>query len=193
MKPSPLHAVVTSAFAGSSLRRMFLKTRFSTAALAYPTSHKLGTTTARHSSSLSATLTQPTRPYYIPQLSSRLDGLEKPTVWHEFSSLAAEYHAINLGQGFPDWNPPSFVVDAMHQSTAVRHANQYARSAAHMPLATVLAEEYTIKLNRDYIDPTTEVATAVGCTQALYCALQGLLNPMDEVILMEPAFDIVSL
>jgi len=60
-------------------------------------------------------------------------------------------------------------------------------------LATVLAEEYTIKLNRDYIDPTTEVATAVGCTQALYCALQGLLNPMDEVILMEPAFDIVSL
>ena len=72
-----------------------------------------------------------------------------------------------------------------------RNANQYARSASHLPLAKILAEEYTIKLGlgRD-INPETEVATAVGCSNALYCALQGLVSSGDEVIMLEPAFDI---
>lgn len=126
-------------------------------------------------------------------LSPRLDGLDKPTVWHEFSPLANEYDAVNLGQGFPDWDPPPFVIDAMMKSVTPsmnRHANQYARSYAHMPLAQVLAEDYTKRWNIP-IDPATQVGTAVGCTNALYCALQGLLSPGDEVLLLEPAFDIV--
>jgi kynurenine---oxoglutarate transaminase / cysteine-S-conjugate beta-lyase / glutamine---phenylpyruvate transaminase len=134
-------------------------------------------------------------------LSHRLDGLDKPTVWHEFSPLAVKHGSVNLGQGFPDWDPPAFAQRAMINSVdpaAGRHANQYARSYAHMPLATVLANDYTerFRLHRDgngapiTIDPVTQVATAVGCTNALYCALQGLLNPGDEVILLEPAFDI---
>mmetsp|Transcript_28297 Transcript_28297/g.42259 ORF Transcript_28297/g.42259 Transcript_28297/m.42259 type:complete len:518 (+) Transcript_28297:51-1604(+) len=126
------------------------------------------------------------------ELASRLDGLDKPTVWHEFSPLAVKHQSINLGQGFPDWNPPQFAIDAMIDAvtpTKQRNANQYARSAAHLPLAQVLAEEYSAKWNRS-IDPMTEVATAVGCTNALYCALQGLIDDGDEVILLEPAFDI---
>lgn len=133
--------------------------------------------------------------YYEQRISHRLDGLDKPTVWEEFTPLALEHKAVNLGQGFPDWEPPSFVLDAMHQSTSLGgvKSNQYARSAAHLPLAAVLAEEYSKKFNLDrVIDPQTEIATAVGCTQAFYCAMQGLLNPMDEVLLMEPAFDIYS-
>lgn len=121
----------------------------------------------------------------------RLDGLDAPTVWHEFSPLAQEYQSINLGQGFPDWEPPAFVCEAMRRSVEERHANQYARSYAHMPLAQVLAEEYSLKLGQE-INPATQVATAVGCTNALYCALQGLLNPGDEALLLEPAFDIYS-
>jgi aspartate/methionine/tyrosine aminotransferase len=127
------------------------------------------------------------------QLSPRLNGLDKPTVWHEFSPLANEYNAVNLGQGFPDWDPPSFVIDAMVNSVTPsmnRHANQYARSYAHMPLAQVLAQDYEKRWNIP-IDPATQIATAVGCTNALYCALQGLLSPGDEVLLLEPAFDIV--
>jgi len=60
-----------------------------------------------------------------------------------------------------------------------------------MPLAQVLAEDYTKRLDigRD-IDPSTEVATAVGCTNALFCALQGMIGPGDEVLLLEPAFDV---
>ena len=107
------------------------------------------------------------------------------------SPLAAEYDSINLGQGFPDWNPPDFAIEAMAKATGSRQANQYARSAAHLPLANVLAQEYSEKFGRT-IDPISQVATAVGCTNALYCALQGLLTQGDEVILMEPAFDLVS-
>lgn len=127
-------------------------------------------------------------------LAQRLDGINKPTVWHEFSPLANKYNSINLGQGFPDWEPPNFVMESMIQSIDPkykRNANQYARSASHLPLASVLAEEYTNKLGRDKdINPETEVATAVGCSNALYCALQGLINSGDEVIMLEPAFDI---
>jgi kynurenine--oxoglutarate transaminase/cysteine-S-conjugate beta-lyase/glutamine--phenylpyruvate transaminase len=125
-------------------------------------------------------------------LSPRLEGLDYPTVWHEFSPLAVEYGAVNLGQGFPDWDPPSFVVEAMIKATDPQHgrqANQYARSFAHLPLAEVLSQDYSHQWSVD-IDPVTQVATAVGCTNALYCALQGLLAPGDEVLLLEPAFDI---
>lgn len=124
----------------------------------------------------------------------RLDGLDKPTVWHEFTPLSNKHGAINLGQGFPDWDPPEFVVEAMRQATNPsykRQANQYARSYAHLPLAKVLAEEYSARFDRD-INPETQVATAVGCTNALFCTLQGLLNPGDEVVMLEPAFDIYS-
>lgn len=126
------------------------------------------------------------------QLSSRLEGLDKPTVWHEFSPLSTEYKSVNLGQGFPDWDPPSFAIEAFAKSTDPtfgRNANQYARSYAHLPLASVLAEDYSKRFGRE-INPATQIATAVGCTNALYCALQGLLSPGDEVILLEPAFDV---
>lgn len=130
------------------------------------------------------------------ELSHRLDGLDRPTVWHEFSPLAVDYGAINLGQGFPDWEPPDFAISAMKRAVDPiyqRHANQYARSAAHMPLATVLADIYTKRWKWDpKIDPETQIATGVGTTNVLYCALQGLLNPGDQVILIEPAFDIYS-
>mmetsp|Transcript_17798 Transcript_17798/g.26974 ORF Transcript_17798/g.26974 Transcript_17798/m.26974 type:complete len:480 (+) Transcript_17798:50-1489(+) len=125
-------------------------------------------------------------------LSPRLNGLDRPTVWHEFSPLATEHGAVNLGQGFPDWDPPEFVIEAMARATDPlykRHANQYARSYAHLPLANVLAEDYSERWKRE-IDPTTMIGTAVGCTNALFCSLQGLLAPGDEVLLLEPAFDI---
>jgi kynurenine--oxoglutarate transaminase/cysteine-S-conjugate beta-lyase/glutamine--phenylpyruvate transaminase len=126
------------------------------------------------------------------RLSSRLQGLDKPTVWHEFSPLSVKHQSVNLGQGFPDWNPPQFAIDALATSTQPdkgRNSNQYARSYAHMPLARVLAEDYGKRFERE-IDPATMIATAVGCTNALYCALHGLLSPGDEAILLEPAFDV---
>ena len=159
----------------------------------------------------------------VSLLALRLQGLDAPTVWQEFSPLSNQYSSINLGQGFPDWEPPQFVVDNMIASVSSssssssvssttttndndvdnnvnailpgRSANQYARSYAHMPLANALADIYT-KRWKDYvtcpIDPNTQIATATGCTNVLYCTIQGLINPGDEVILFEPAFDIYS-
>jgi aspartate/methionine/tyrosine aminotransferase len=124
-------------------------------------------------------------------LADRLNGLDKPTVWHEFSPLAAAHGSVNLGQGYPDWDPPEFVLRSMDRAVRDRRANQYARSYAHLPLARALAAEYAGRLGRD-VCAETEVATAVGCTNALYCALQALLNPGDEAILLEPYFDIYS-
>ena len=79
----------------------------------------------------------------------------------------------------------------MIRSILDRQANQYARSYAHLPLAQVLAEHYSSTLSTT-IDPMTMVATGVGATQVIFCALQGLVNPGDEVILFEPAFDIYA-
>ena len=172
---------------------------------------KYGTTLLNSLSTSSSTTTTPP-PTTGSLLALRLQGLDAPTVWQEFSPLATQYQAINLGQGFPDWEPPQFVVDNMITSVSSssssttndddrinvipgRSANQYARSYAHLPLANALADIYTQRWKdtlTDPIDPNTQVATATGCTNVLYCTIQGLVNPGDEVILFEPAFDIYS-
>uniref|UniRef100_A0A7S3P6A1 Aminotransferase class I/classII large domain-containing protein n=1 Tax=Amphora coffeiformis TaxID=265554 RepID=A0A7S3P6A1_9STRA len=155
-------------------------------------------TKATSTTATTPTTTTTTRPV---TLAGRLTGLNQPTVWHEFSPLAAQHGAVNLGQGFPDWQPPEFVLQAMERSLRdPRAANQYARSAAHLPLAEALVQDYAERWKNSggssigscipMMDPTTQVATTVGCTNALHCAMQGLVNPGDQVILLEPAFDI---
>lgn len=146
------------------------------------------------STSLAAAAEQQQQQQQQFQLAARLQGLDQPTVWHEFSPLAVQHGAVNLGQGFPDWDPPRFVLESMERAITVARANQYARSYAHMPLATALADIYSKRWKNitPIIDPATQVATATGCTNVLFCALQGLLNSGDEVILLEPAFDIYS-
>jgi kynurenine---oxoglutarate transaminase / cysteine-S-conjugate beta-lyase / glutamine---phenylpyruvate transaminase len=155
-------------------------------------------------SSSSSTVLQQLQQQEEFKLANRLDGLDSPTVWQEFSPLAVQYKSINLGQGFPDWEPPNFVKQCMYDAIYIDNTNQYARAYAHLPLASVLASDYTTRWSKSSlsqnenddnsnsitIDPTTMVATAVGCTNVLYCALHGLLNPGDEVICFEPSFDI---
>jgi len=110
------------------------------------------------------------------------------TVWSEFGELAVETGATNLGQGFPDWQPPEFVVEAGME--AMRGGvHQYTRPAGHPPLVNVLGKRYSNHLGRT-IDPMAEVAITVGASQALFLSLQALLNPGDEVLLPEPAFDL---
>ena len=118
----------------------------------------------------------------------RLAGTGGATVWSEFGALAAETGATNLGQGFPDWQPPDFVVDAA-QWALKEGVHQYTRPAGHPPLVEVLGHRYSKHLERE-IDPMSEVAITVGASQALYLSLQALLNPGDEVLLPEPAFDL---
>lgn len=111
-----------------------------------------------------------------------------PTVWQVFNEVAKETGAVNLGQGFPDWKPPRFLLDALQEAVETEF-HQYTRPAGHPPLVELMARRYSKHLNRE-IDPMNEIAITVGASQALYLALTTLLKPSDEIILFEPFFDL---
>eukprot|EP00960_Hanusia_phi_P072761 767871-Hanusia_phi.AAC.1 len=121
-------------------------------------------------------------------ISRKLQGRDGPTVWSEFGALAAQKKCVNLGQGFPDWSPPPFVRDAAVEAI-MKGTNQYTRTAGHLPLARTLAARYSMHLEQE-VRAETEVAVTVGASQALYVSLQSLLEEGDEVLLMEPFFDL---
>jgi kynurenine--oxoglutarate transaminase/cysteine-S-conjugate beta-lyase/glutamine--phenylpyruvate transaminase len=124
-------------------------------------------------------------------LSKRLLKFSDPTVWHVFSPLAVKSKAVNLGQGFPGWHPPAFVKQALKNAVDEPDfmVHQYARAAGHMKLAQALSQRYATKFKRE-IDPATEVTVHNGASQALATAMLGLLNPDDEVVVLQPAFDL---
>jgi aspartate/methionine/tyrosine aminotransferase len=93
-----------------------------------------------------------------------------------------------LSKGFPDWDPPDFVLDSL-MSTKEINCHQYTRPAGYPPLVELLAKRYGIHLNRN-IDAYNEIAITSGATQALYFSFMTLLKPSDEIILMEPFFEL---
>jgi len=109
------------------------------------------------------------------------------TVFAEMTALAQEHRAINLAQGFPDFEGPPEIVEAAVQ--ALRSGeNQYARSRGHTPLVEAIAESQNRYYGLEY-DPLTEVVVFSGATEGIAASLLGLLNPGDEVILFEPFYD----
>lgn len=121
-------------------------------------------------------------------ISDRLKGFDAPTVWSEFSPMSQKYKSVNLGQGFPDWNTPDFAKKALIDSIN-GDFNQYSRSAGDLALVEALAKHYSPLVGRT-IDPLTEVTVSVGATEAIFAIMQGLVNQGDEVVVLEPAFDI---
>ena len=114
---------------------------------------------------------------------------DAPTVWSEFSPLAEKTGSVNLGQGLPNWRTPDFIKEAMN--SAVRADwNQYTRSFGDVALCEALAKHYAPLVNKKSIDPMTEVTICVGATEGIYAAMMGLVDEGDEVIVLEPAFDI---
>ncbi|CAM9251166.1 unnamed protein product [Scytosiphon promiscuus] len=125
----------------------------------------------------------------IPALREVRSNSAGPTVWSEFSALAAETGAsVNLGQGFPDWNPPDFVVAAAQKALS-QGFHQYTRTAGHPRLVQLLAKRYSKHFGKD-VDPFSQVAITIGASQALYVSFQAILSPGDEVVLLEPFFDL---
>lgn len=103
------------------------------------------------------------------------------------SSLAAEYNAINLGQGFPDFmmneGLVALVSRAMHKGN-----NQYVHMNGLPLLRDRIAEKATT-LYTTIINPDTEITVTPGGTYAIYTALTTIIEPGDEVIVFEPAYD----
>lgn len=103
------------------------------------------------------------------------------------SRLAAEHGAVNLSQGFPDFEGPAFVKEAA--AAALRdQPNQY----APMPGLPALRQQIAARFTRDTglpADPDIQVVVTAGCTEAIAAAILGICDPGDEVVLFEPYYD----
>lgn len=109
------------------------------------------------------------------------------TIFTEMTALAQKHHAVNLGQGFPDFEGPSFVKDAAIDALR-NQPNQYAPLAGVPELTNAIAALWTRETNLP-CDPRTEVTVTAGATEAIAAAMLGLVNPGDEAVLFEPYYD----
>jgi len=117
---------------------------------------------------------------------TRIEGLGT-TIFAEMSQLAARTGSVNLGQGFPDTDGPTWVVDAV--TAAMRDGrNQYAPGMGVPELRAAVARHQRRFYGLE-VDPDTEVAVTTGATEAIAAALLGLVDPGDEVVVLEPYYD----
>lgn len=110
------------------------------------------------------------------------------TIFSEMSALAVELDAINLGQGFPNWDGAGFVKEAAARAMGEGGTDQYPPSQGVLALREAIAARYGPLLGRE-LDPAGEVTVTCGCTEALASSFLGLVDPGDEVILIEPFYD----
>jgi N-succinyldiaminopimelate aminotransferase len=109
------------------------------------------------------------------------------TIFAEMTALATETGAVNLGQGFPDYDGPSEVLDAAVE--AIRSGlNQYPPGPGMPVLRQAISDHQTRFWGLDY-DPGSEILVTAGATEALAACLLGLLETGDEVVLLEPMYD----
>jgi methionine aminotransferase len=120
------------------------------------------------------------------QITSKLPNVGT-TIFTVMSALAAEHRAVNLGQGFPDY-PMSDELIGMVDQAMISGFNQYAPMQGYLPLREALAEKIQ-SLYAAVISPDTQVTVTPGGTYAIYTALTTILQPGDEVIVFEPAYD----
>jgi methionine aminotransferase len=108
------------------------------------------------------------------------------TIFTVMSALANEYGAVNLGQGFPDFQMSEELISLVDEAMKDGH-NQYAPMPGFTPLREIIAQKiatlYNNPVNRN------EITITPGATYAIYCSLTAILHPDDEVIVMQPNYD----
>jgi len=109
------------------------------------------------------------------------------TVFSEFSRLALQHGAVNLGQGFPDFDGPQEIMERAIQ--AMRDGkNQYAFTRGVPELRRAIAE-HAYRFYGQRVNPDTEVVVTSGATEAIFDTVMAFCDPGDEVILFQPAYD----
>ncbi len=122
----------------------------------------------------------------LPEIQSKLPNVGT-TIFTVMSSLAVKHEAINLGQGFPDFPMNEELVNRVAEAMKQGH-NQYTHMNGYIRLREAIAEKANF-LYKAEINPETDITVTPGGTYALYTALTTILQPGDEVIVFEPAYD----
>ncbi|MEZ5216294.1 MAG: aminotransferase class I/II-fold pyridoxal phosphate-dependent enzyme [Ilumatobacteraceae bacterium] len=121
-----------------------------------------------------------------PFLTSKLQGFTS-TIFAEMSALAVRTGAINLGQGFPDYDGPAEVLD--EAVDAIRRGDNQYPPGIGVPVLRQAIAEHQQRFSGLTYDPDSEVLVTVGATEALAGALLGLCEVGDEVLVLEPTYD----
>lgn len=120
------------------------------------------------------------------KLTSKLPNV-RTSIFTVMSKMANEHNAINLSQGFPDFNCSNELIELVHHYQK-KGFNQYAPMQGVLALRNEISKKIE-KLHGRFYDPETEITITAGATQALFTAISCLVNKGDEVIIFEPAYD----
>ena len=123
----------------------------------------------------------------MPTYANRVAGFGT-TIFAEINDMALKYGAVNLGQGRPDFDGPQEVVEAAVRALQSGGCNQYAPGRGIPELTEGIASHAAAFYNID-VDPETDVLVTPGATEAIFCSIMGLVDPGDEVIVIEPFYD----
>ena len=124
--------------------------------------------------------------FTTPSLASRLPQVGT-TIFTVMSALAQQHKAVNLGQGFPDFDCDPRLLDAVNAAMR-RGLNQYPPMAGVPSLREAIAAKIATVYGHTY-DPGTEITVTAGATQAILTTILAIVHPGDEVIVLDPGYD----
>ena len=122
----------------------------------------------------------------MPQISSKTHKFTESVI-RRMTRIADEYGAINLSQGFPDFDPPIQLIQALKKA-AQEGPHQYEITFGSKTFREALAIKQGNAIGRD-IDPETEIVITCGATEAMICAMMSVLNPGDKVGVFSPYYE----
>lgn len=122
----------------------------------------------------------------MPQLSNRV-GTFTDSVIRRMTRISDAYGAINLSQGFPDFDPPKEIMDALAKA-AYQGPHQYSVTYGAPNFRQALAKKQGKTINRE-IDPEKEIVVTCGGTEAMMCAMMTICNPGDKVMVFSPFYE----
>jgi len=123
----------------------------------------------------------------MPRIAKRVEGFGT-TIFTEINQLAAQYQAVNLGQGRPDFDGPSEAIEAFAEALVHGQHNQYAPGPGIPSLREAVAK-HAADFYGLTVDPARGAVITPGATEAIFASVMALTDPGDEVIVIEPFFD----
>ncbi len=122
----------------------------------------------------------------MPKLSDRV-GTFTDSVIRRMTRICNKYNAINLSQGFPDWDPPKEMLDSLAK-TAYTGPHQYAITFGAKNFRDAVCAKQSKAIGRE-IDPEKEIVITCGSTESMMCAMMTICNPGDKVLVFSPFYE----